>query len=42
MTPPSEAATGHAVILLTVGFPHLPHEVQVWWTGRCNCDGHLN
>jgi hypothetical protein len=19
-----------------------PHDVQVWWSGECNCDGHLN
>lgn len=20
----------------------MPHEVQVYWKGDCNCDGHLN
>lgn len=20
----------------------MPHEVQVWWRGECNCRGHLN
>ncbi len=19
-----------------------PHDIQEWWTGDCNCDGHLN
>lgn len=19
-----------------------PHDVRVWWSGECNCDGHLN
>jgi hypothetical protein len=19
-----------------------PHEVQLYWSGECNCDGHLN
>jgi hypothetical protein len=19
-----------------------PHDVQMWWRGECNCDGHLN
>jgi len=19
-----------------------PHDVQLWWDGECNCDGHLN
>jgi hypothetical protein len=19
-----------------------PHDVQIWWNGVCNCDGHLN
>jgi hypothetical protein len=19
-----------------------PHDVQEWWMGECNCDGHLN
>jgi hypothetical protein len=21
---------------------HASHEVQQWWLGECNCDGHLN
>jgi hypothetical protein len=20
----------------------MPHEVQMFWNGECNCDGHLN
>lgn len=19
-----------------------PHDIQEWWDGECNCDGHLN